>query len=242
MNFYNVISSSYTPVSESPRILQPFLLASYDPANSESYPGSGTVLYDLTNNNNITLYGGMETGWDSNGWFQMDGGNDYGQSINIPINWTSNTNGYTVGMWMSWDNNAVVDFAFHFGNSTANGMEIYSVNEQRRFRWFMNGNYIGYWNNAPANTFAYLVMTYKPTSGTQAEMRAYYGIGGSTMTQLFNQTGVQSFPDKPSSFFRLSHPSYELEGKIGESHIYEKALSIEEINQNYNQTKARYGY
>jgi hypothetical protein len=242
--YSNIIASSYqTAAPPAERIIQDGLYISYDPADNASYPGSGTTLYDLKGVANLTLFGGMESGWNSNGWFDMDGVNDYGQSAsNVALNWTSNTNGYTVGMWLTWDSNTVVDFAFHVGSGTANGMIAYSVNNQRRLRWLMSSGYISYWNSAPANTWAYVVMTFQPVSGTQSNLRSYYGIGSTNILELDNQTQSVTYPDNPVSTIRLSHPSYEIDGKVGEYHIYERALTEAEINQNYNQTKARYGY
>ena len=52
-----------------------------DPRNVLSWPGSGTILYDLSGNaNNATLYNGATV--DSDGFLELDGVDDYGQITN----------------------------------------------------------------------------------------------------------------------------------------------------------------
>ena len=69
-----------------PEIADSGLLLHLDAGNTKSYPGSGTVWYDLSGNgNNFTLYNGVSY---SNGALNFDGVNDYAAS-NSAINFSS---------------------------------------------------------------------------------------------------------------------------------------------------------
>jgi hypothetical protein len=72
-----------------PNIVTDGLVLYLDAANAKSYPGSGTTWFDISgNNNHVTLYNGVNFSSENGGYLIFDGTNDYAASINN-INLTS---------------------------------------------------------------------------------------------------------------------------------------------------------
>ena len=64
-----------------PNIVTSGLVLSLDAANTKSYPGSGTTWFDISgNNNHFTLFNSPT--YNSLGYFELDGTNDYIRSTN----------------------------------------------------------------------------------------------------------------------------------------------------------------
>jgi len=86
------VEAPYTP----PTPVTSNLFAWYDPKSETSYPGTGTDLFDLSgNNNDATIVGPT---YDSNGYFTLDGTNDYIVSPNL-YNGSGNE-AHTVEVWV----------------------------------------------------------------------------------------------------------------------------------------------
>jgi len=84
--------------------LDPNLVLYLDAGNTNSYPGTGTTWFDLTENqNNGTITGAT---WNSGGgYFDFDGSNDYvniDATANSPVNFSQKN--YTISCWINPDN------------------------------------------------------------------------------------------------------------------------------------------
>jgi hypothetical protein len=242
-------ASSPPPVLPSPapsRIPQTNLLASYDPADEDSYSGTGTTLFDLTaNNNDITLYGGFESGYVQNGWFINDAVNDYGASGNVTLNGTA----FTFGAWFRRDDDFTPP-AYVLGVVGTTGgvqMAVRTVGSNYIMRVRMSdGTNTGrnHQNNfnIPIGTWYYVASTLDTTTGTQD----YYLFDGTGLVQALNRTDnaadfVTNPVTEPISYGGVAGISKPV--SVGEAHIYQgTALTQGAIESIYNNTKARYGY
>jgi len=96
-------------ISRGPTIARSGLILSLDAADRNSYPGSGTIWYDMSGNNNTgTLTNGPTFSSANGGSVIFDGINDYadcgnGNSINF------GTGDFTVEMWARRDTNATTN-------------------------------------------------------------------------------------------------------------------------------------
>lgn len=244
MNLFNIIASSYQTTAPADRIIQDGLYVEYDPASPLCYPGSGTTLFDKKGNVDMILYGDMQNGYNPNGFFTMDGINDYGQTPTFNIDWTSNTDGHTLGIWVEFDSLSIVDFTAQLYYSNFGGMYIYSsgAGDRIRFRYLGGSNgYISDYTGAQNNKWYYLVITHRYINPTTARISGYVGDGTAVTDEQYNFEFDAIYPDA-TGLLRISHPTYELAGSVGEYHYYTKQLTKAEVDQNYNQTKARYGY
>jgi hypothetical protein len=218
----------------SPKIVTDGLALALDAKNPKSFPGSGTTWSDLSGNQtNATLYNG--TAWDSNGWFTVDGSNDYIQipnvaslkpaneltvelvikAVSIKSGWSRlyGQDPYTYGQLLFLETGGELIRALHFVGSTE-----YRCNTPIRIS---------------TSVFTHVIFTFK----TGDAIRSYFNGVASTTTAL------------PAGTFTYSGNPY-LMGHTGASwpniqyalvRSYTKALSPAEVQQNYQAHRSRFG-
>jgi hypothetical protein len=206
--------------SYSPSIATSNLILCWDPANSQSYPGSGTTIYDISGNGNHgTLYNGVGFSTANNGVLTFDGTNDYVQG---------GPNLYNV-------NYTVIGAARY---TAISGRIISSVNN-----WLL-GHWAGYTNDHYAEGWVY----YNPSiSNTNWAMYTATGNIGGDNYQFFmdnvllaeNNGGSQG----PNQIVIGCYgPGYEFSSaQFGYLAVYNRVLSISEISQTYECIKTRFG-
>ena len=87
-----------------------------------SYPTTGSSWYDLSGQfNNTTLYNGPT--FNSNGWLDFDGSNDYGLVYRTPS--ISPTTGITQEALINWDADDGVIIGLQYGNSSDNSYALW---------------------------------------------------------------------------------------------------------------------
>jgi hypothetical protein len=194
-----------------------------DAANRKSYPGTGTGWFDLSGqNNNGTLVNGVSFSSVNNGVFVLDGTNDY---IDVPINLTSTT--YTVFGAARYVN---------VGGRTFSG---------KNNNWLM-----GHWSLTTRNHYAEGWVTssqngeqdtnwriYAATGNPSSDLWGFYVNGVSNVTP--NSGGSQG----PNGF---AIGSYAGVSEFSNSHIshlivYNRVLTDNEIQQNFNTLRGRFG-
>ena len=212
------------------------LILHLDAARKPSYPGSGDVCYDLSGNGNHgTLING--TSFDknkNNGTFEFDGSNDY---IDIPH--FDVTENITVDVW----------FKKTSGTSWQG--------------WVGNWNGIGAgdsWlltqdsSNRPAFYTRSAADSPRPTLIHSTTILSdvwynYVGVVEGTDQFLYkNGVLVNSNTSNEIGFYQNSNNiwvgkfySFEFNGDLPATKVYNRALSAEEVLQNYNALKGRFG-
>jgi hypothetical protein len=206
------------------------LVLHLDAANRKSYPGSGTVITDLSGNAIIgTLINGPVFNSGNAGTIAFDGTND-----GINVGNISPTTGLTINVWVfvngqnssygvicsNWNHNN----SFFIGTKPSNsssiivymaGAEKFTFPGQTLSKWMLvtitntGSSTSGYINGVVTNT-------------ASAALAAASG-------------GVTSFG------YDINRSNYPLKGSITQAQIYNRALTATEVLQNYNATKARYG-
>lgn len=242
--------SAQTPSPSPPptaRVIQTGLFAGYDPADSDSYSGTGTTINDLIGTNTLTINGGMESTYYPLGYFENDGVNDdaTGSSVNLP------TGDITIAGWAYVKSGAV---------GTVNTL-LFGY-----FDTFTTPFFLIKYNGGDANAFE-LAMRWG-SSGTAKTVRAnkvtpvadrwYYIVGlfDNTAQQgrinVFDSSELQdrtlnrpqidrSVVGSPAPFLAGRSPWIAPSG-VGEWYSYSTLLTDEQIESIYNNTKARYGY
>ncbi|MFA5643938.1 MAG: LamG-like jellyroll fold domain-containing protein [Patescibacteria group bacterium] len=233
------------------RIVREGLVLYYDLSNSNSYGGTGTTVYDLTENNNDgTLVGGVSYITDSGGTFDFNGSNgkvDIGNGFSL-----SNKAQVTFESWFLADS--------WVAGSPAFARTIYSENTSGTgIKYAICQTTTNLTLNTRTNTTGALgtletISIPLPSAGQWYNLAIVYdavndkriiylnGISQHEETaaidSLFNQTtGVLP---------RIGVTNNEttdrwFDGKIAEVRIYDSALSPEEVLQNFNATKSRFG-
>lgn len=219
------------------------LVLNLDAGNSSSYPGSGTTWFDISgNSNNGTLTNGSTFNSANGGSIVFDGTNDY---VNIPNATSLNpVNNFTLSCWVNvtslsgaflgiidkyifttLNSGYFIDIPnggggkptsrFRFGNSTNTYYETIATNALSVGSWY---NVVGVYNGSNISLYVnnLLESTTACTGNNTASSDAIKLAGDGIST---NYTSC----------------------KISNTMLYNRALSVSEISQNFNALKNRYG-
>lgn len=221
--------------SNGPKIVTNGLFSYLDAGNPKSYPGSGTTWTDISRNGgSATLTNGPTFSAANGGSLLFDGANDVAISsgpANLAISNAS------IICWMYRDGNQQqyqciysggFDLIFHTGNQMA-------------YSWA--GNYATYgWNSGmiPPN-LEWCMMALSVTGAVSGNTPAtLYLFQKSGITSAINNVGHS--PITIGSYYVASAPTGAryFKGNIANLQVYNRALSRDEIFQNYNATKGRF--
>jgi hypothetical protein len=221
-------------LSHSPSIITQNLVLCLDAANSKSYPGSGTTWTDLSGNgNNGTLAGGVGYSSSNGGSLTFDGTDD---GVNCGTNAVLNVgNNITANAW------------FYVNSISVYQPIVSKVLSDGSLGWEV------------ANSSGTFRTTFRP-SATQINLTAgslvvgnwYMGtmtFDGTTARLYLNgvQTGstttggpVTLNSTQPLQIGTRGIPSNWYNGNISQVSIYNRALTPQEIQQNYNALRSRF--
>jgi len=220
-----------------PKTVTNGLIVAYDAGSRNSYPGSGTTLRDLSGNNtNGTLTNSPTFSSDNGGTFVFDGTNDY-----IALSNTTGVN-FTLACWISttatsltgtqaWQGNGIIwsDVA-----GTFNDFVLAILNNQISF---FTGNPDSSLNGSIIlNTGAWFYITaVKNGSGSSKQV---YINGISEGSTSATSAALTANPNIAIGGNTLD--SRYFNGKIANTQIYNRVLTLAEIQQNYNAQKSRF--
>lgn len=219
------------------------LVLHLDAGNSSSYPGSGTTWFDLSGNGfNGTLLNGV--GFDANnrGSLVFDGSND---TVSV-IKPNPNISG-TISMcaWVKFDNFSSSPIIIHKGTHytyqyrASDGNNIWTYADSTNYS-YANFGYRTATGLYETNVWMNVVVTKDASNnvriyknGTLLDTRTGFG---SSITQTNSTLWISGYSDTDSQ-----PTSQLLDGNLSNIKIYSRALSLEEIQQNFNAIRGRYG-
>jgi hypothetical protein len=206
-----------------PDIVTDGLVLHLDAANTKSYPGSGNVVYDLSNNyRNATIYNSPSI---NNGIITLGQTNDY---IEIP----QVLQPLTIDFWFNTPNtnNAAIIYA---------GIDTYNSNS---WQWslFYYANSLLWRPNAGGgganitsfvsiNNWYHFVMIRGPNNNSSVYLNG------------INISNISESKIDVTGFTRIGKGGLYWNGSFGPLKMYDKILATDEIQQNYNALKGRFG-
>jgi hypothetical protein len=217
----------------SPKIVTDGLVFYLDAANSKSYASGSTAWNDISRGgNNGTLVNGPTFNSGSNGNIVFDGVNDY---VTIPDSPALKLNGnFTIMLWhrgitktntfpgpLYKGNSSIVGGGYILFYTSVNNGEIYLKRDNVQFPI----------NNAVNTYWSHITFTYDGTN-----VRGY--LNG--VSSYISSTVTYSTNTDNSSLL-LGRADQSGNAAIGTVQMYSKALSAQEILQNFNATKTRFG-
>ena len=208
------------------RIVTDGLVLCVDAGDKMSYPGAGTTWTDLSKQgNNGTLTNGPTFDSANGGSIVFDGTDD-----RISMNSINIGSIFTAFMWVKFKSNSYnTVLAGHVSNS--DGGYIFYVQNSNTIYASTNGGY-GNISNAGLVTDQWVLLTNVRTGTSASLYKNSIVLGSFTMGSDDNTL---------SSIGSYSGGGYRLDGQIALTQIYNRALSAQEIRQNYKATKARFG-
>jgi len=213
----------------------------YDPSNSSSYPGSGTILYDLSPSTvNATISGSPSYGSNA---FTFTGSQTIitGNLFGLFAGWQ-----HTLEIWIrptisccvfSDTSSGPTNVGYH-----ATGLEFYSAGP------FMLSNMM-LWNGTavtrvgggttPLNTWYQYVRVYNGSNTAYAYVNKVKSSPETSITWSTPSPGwYLNFGGSESTKFSTG---VAFQGQIGVIRLYNRVLNLSEITQNYNADKSKYG-
>jgi len=220
------------------------LVLELDAGNIKSYPTTGTTWFDKSGNaNNGTLTNGPTFNTGSLGSIVFDGVDDYvSTNTNSSLTQAGNTQ-FTAGFWIrktASDKDAMIG---PWDNSSRKGWFLqWYVNDVIYFGITNGGANYNYVSNSYTNNWYNIVGVFDGNQSTNQNIGKIY-VNGVLQTTNNSETMLTSVPTNlvELTIGKLTNYSSFTTGNIALTQIYNKALSANEVLQNYNATKGRFG-
>jgi len=218
-------------------IVRSGLVLELDAASRNSYPGSGTVLSDLSGNNNTgTLVNGPTFSSTNGGNLSFNGTT---QNISLPSSLTRLNTNYSVGMWFQPTRVFTSYLTSDWSSTGRNYLLAQDVTNNKITLIIGNGS-----TSQDTTLQSNLALT------TNAWNNITFVVNGTTriiyMNGVFDNSAVGSFSGGVTSNARniatsdARNAADFFQGNIATTQFYNRSLSATEISQNYNATKARF--
>jgi hypothetical protein len=200
------------------------LLLYWDAGNLDSYPGTGTTIYDLSgNSNNGTLVNGVGYNQTNGGVLTFDGVDDYVISYNPNLAATNNT---------------VMGAARYSGGVRGRMIQAVSNN------WLM-----GNWGTTTENYYAqgWVSTPYSGPSDTNWRIYSALGDVSGDIYSLYVNNSLSAGPNNGGSqgpngiLISDSSGGETSTGQFSFVLVYNRVLTVAEMTQNYNYFKGRFG-
>jgi hypothetical protein len=227
-----------------PEVVESGLVLALDAANRKSYPGSGTTWTDLSGNgNNGTLVNGVGYNSANLGSLSFDGVDDNGS---FPINLLNSVENFTLSFYVKRDssklNGSIFSAVLGPGNLDLFNLgfnSVYTNLNNIQFRYF------NYFNEAPSFNIQTDLNNYNWNYIVLLRDGNTFGlyVNGVIKTSISDVLIPRNIPGLKigvSSGAGGNAWGY-FKGNIAQVSIYNRALTAQEIQQNYLATKSRFG-
>jgi hypothetical protein len=231
------IMSSLSGLTPTEQIVTNGLVLNLDAGNSSSYSGTGTTWTDLSgNSNNGTLTNGPTYSSDNRGFFNFNGTSQYvnlGNKFNISPG--------TAALWFTVNNNITTTNTFNyrlFGKTTNYELRFTNTTSDAgnfgALQADIGGNVTTSQRNWTANQWYYATLTWNQTSN----------VSNIYVNGVLDGTGtVSNITGQTTGNFEIGRSGTQgyLAGKISLFKLYNRVISAEEVSQNFNALRGRYG-
>ena len=217
-------------LAHSPSIVMNGLVLCLDAGNSKSYPTTGTTWTDLSGNGNTgTLTNGPTYSSANGGSLVFDGVNDDITITSYQLSTSDSSAPYTLSAWIN-----------RTGTTTGGGIITQYSGSADRFGFRERDSKLSWWkggsdlaistDNIPTNVWKYVVGVKR----TDNSVSIY--IDG---TEVGTGTDNLDFENATLKIGRFGTFA-PFSGNIAQVSIYNRALTAQEIQQNFNATRSRY--
>jgi hypothetical protein len=225
-------------LAHNPSIVRNGLVLHLDAANPKSYPGSGTVWTDMSgNDNNFTMIGNLSY---SSGTF-ISTASTANYFIRNPFNHPTNL--LTVEMWCRANTGSSADGLWSYAISAADNNHQLLYDQSNLSIYSPNNTIASSGINIANNTWRQIVRTSNRTTG--AELLYLNGVSSFSATSApginFIPGGSLILAQEQDDVAGGLDANQAFEGSYSIFRIYNRVLSLQEISQNFEATRGRYG-
>lgn len=245
-----IIASSRSGTVPTPTVVTSGMVLYLDAGNVLSYPGTGTTWFDLSlNNNNGTLINSPTYITANGGSILFNGNNQFVEipSSNIPLN---NVSQFSYSAWVKFNAKSPGNAFFSYGL-------VNSFNTDILFAWFQtneiffqvnngsDGSGVATYTYSPFNTWINISVVYNGNlTGNSNRLKVY--INGNEVSLVFTYTVQSTTASILNPLCRLgiyasdNTNEWGINGNIATTLLYNRALTSQEVLQNYDAFKLRY--
>ena len=222
-------------LNHSPAIVTDGLVLCLDAANIRSYPKTGTTWTDLINQKQGTLRNGASFDGSNSGNISFDGTNDYISTDFDPVE-ISGTN-FVFSLCVYFNASAISTTSIFLGNVSGSGRYLIGLqNQSSNLYGYFNLNNINNSGTSQSlmslNTWNHFTLTYD-----DASIKSY--VNG-VLVETTSTSAVLFVDWNNMVIGQWSSGSQLMNGKIASMLHYNRALTADEILQNYKATRGRY--
>jgi hypothetical protein len=216
--------------------LDPDLVVYIDAGNAESYPGSGSVWYDLTDNENNGSLINTQYFSTEGGFMYLDGGSDYVR-FNQVGNQFSQSENMTFEFWIfpgQFKNLGMIIWMDRPAFNNTYGTELFTLNSAGTFRARGSGvSTLDSSNQLNLVAWNHVVVAFDGTAATiYVNNVSTYGTGLQAISPSSYQGYIGKYPTITNT--------YDYDGRISVMRIYNRTLNASEVNTNYTEFYNRY--
>ena len=223
-------------IAYNPRTITDGLVLCLDAANPKSYPTTGTTWTDLSGLGNTgTLVNGVGYSGDNLGSLVFDGVNDY-ISCGSPSTLDFGTNNFNSSCWVNVPSTSGANWMgimSRYVNGNGFWIQLNPSNRYVGFGWD-GGNYITSSTSAGGGQWKFI--SCQRTGSTSAEVYVNGSLVASSSSLPLKTSTGQNI-----DIGRIDISGRYTSGNIAQVQMYNRALNPQEIQQNYNALKGRYG-
>jgi hypothetical protein len=227
------------------------LLFHVDAGNTNSYPGSGNILYDLSGwGNNGTMYNSPTfSSADGGGSFNFNGSNQYIQA-NINSTLLDGDPNFTIEFFVKRTATLVATTAAYWGmGSSGQGLAVqgWTPTDNRIHMDLWDSSRVDSQVDYPLNTYVHVVWSKTGTGISPSTVGCYVnGVLANSVSGRGQTTGP-IYPTSTSgngiAIGRISgsYDGYYGQMRMGVFRAYNRGLTQGEVLQNYNAQRSRFG-
>jgi hypothetical protein len=215
------------------------LIASWDASRDASYPRTGVVWTDISGNLNDVTLSGTYT-YNTSTSFNMLGTGNAIRSSNTLNGLASSSTEWTVSVWFNYTSTATYTAAFEKQSAVGGGstprLDIGYIGSGSLF-YFTTYNHTTLLINDGATSINLSANRWYNFTGvaTSGVTRGY--LNGNL---IISSNVSSSWPDA-SQTLGIGGAQRKINGQIGETQVYNRALSATEVLWNFENTRTRYG-
>jgi hypothetical protein len=204
-----------------------------DAANPKSYPGSGTTVFDMKNGINGTLINGVSFNSTNKGHFSFDGLDDY---INLGDNALLNNtlNGSTNWTICYWCNPLTDGRILDRGNLAQDPTGSLELNAGSIFRNNASGSSSILSTNIINTGWNYVCLTRNSSLLISWYLNGIFS-NSTQATESFGGSGIWKIGRRAANLSSI------YSGDLSIISIYNKVLTIDEVKENFEATRGRFG-